>query len=293
MKKIIISLGLCACVGFTAMAQDMTTEEPTTSNNTALVNKRGVPILPSAGDFAIGIDANPFLRYAGNFFGKTNLNIAPNFGFDPITLYGKYFLTDNSAIRAKIGFDFGQDKDSETVRNDTEVANNPLNANATVVDYMTKKTNYVSLSVGYEMRRGYGRLQGFYGGEVFGSYGKDKTDYSYGNEMTALNQAPSSASWVANAANRPVEYVGGAKFGVGIGAFAGVEYFFAPKMSIGGEVGLGFSANKEGFGEATNESFDAAAGSIQKVTHRKNETGNNNFYLATGGQGRIFLMFHF
>ena len=46
-----------------------------------LTSKKGEPILPEAGDWAIGIDATPFLNYAGNFFGKTTNNNAPTFNF--------------------------------------------------------------------------------------------------------------------------------------------------------------------------------------------------------------------
>ncbi|MCB0380481.1 MAG: hypothetical protein KDD24_04440 [Flavobacteriales bacterium] len=33
-----------------------------------LTSKKGEAYLPEAGDWAIGIDANPFLNYAGNLF---------------------------------------------------------------------------------------------------------------------------------------------------------------------------------------------------------------------------------
>jgi hypothetical protein len=35
-----------------------------------LTSKKGEPFLPEAGDWGLGIDANPFLEYAGNFFGN-------------------------------------------------------------------------------------------------------------------------------------------------------------------------------------------------------------------------------
>jgi len=35
-----------------------------------LTSKKGEPFLPEAGDYAISIDANPFLNYLGTFFGK-------------------------------------------------------------------------------------------------------------------------------------------------------------------------------------------------------------------------------
>ena len=46
-----------------------------------LTSKKGEPFLPEAGDYAIGIDATPFLNYAGNFFGTGAANVAPTFDF--------------------------------------------------------------------------------------------------------------------------------------------------------------------------------------------------------------------
>ena len=67
MKKSIALVALAFGVS-SAFAQDLT-------------SKKGEPFLPEAGDYMIGIDANPFLNYLGNFFGKTVANTAPTFNF--------------------------------------------------------------------------------------------------------------------------------------------------------------------------------------------------------------------
>ncbi|MES2681013.1 MAG: hypothetical protein V4635_14060, partial [Bacteroidota bacterium] len=57
-----------------------------------LTSKKGEPILPEKGDWAIGIDATPFLNYIGNFFGTPNS--APSFTWltNNNTIVGKYFI---------------------------------------------------------------------------------------------------------------------------------------------------------------------------------------------------------
>ena len=95
MKKMIIAFALIALPAAFLSAQDR-------GDNASVTTKRGHAILSAAGDFALGIDAVPFLRYGGNMLnGKTD-NAAPSFDGFKETLYGKYFLTDKSAI-TKIG----------------------------------------------------------------------------------------------------------------------------------------------------------------------------------------------
>ena len=67
-------------------------------------SKKGENYLPEAKDWAIQIDAVPFLNYTGRLLsngGSTSPNIASN-NLSPLTIGGKYFLTNNYAYRAKI-----------------------------------------------------------------------------------------------------------------------------------------------------------------------------------------------
>jgi hypothetical protein len=293
MKKLIMSLGLCVCIGFAAAAQDFVViEEATTDNSPAFVNKRGIPLLPKAGDFAIGIDAAPFFMYFGNFFGKSNDNIAPSFEGVNQTIYGKYFLQDDRAIRAKLTVGFGKDKDKRYINNDYYLANDPLQANASVADIKNTVSQLVGLTAGYEFRRGRGRLQGFYGGEIGFAYSKTDTIYDFGNPMTDVNQSPTSG-WSLSPSNRITEDKGGATFAVGLGAFAGIEYFVAPQISVGGELGIGFSVKTKSQGEITTESFNAASGKVETITSRQGGNAHNYVWFQTRPSGSLFLMFHF
>ncbi len=298
MKKIIALFSLCLCVGMTAMAQEVVVIDESSETSAAYVNKRGIPLLPKAGDFAFGVDATPFLQYFGNFFNGAGSNAAPVFNGVNNTIYGKYFLEDNRAIRAKLRLNVYRDEFKGTVKDNTETSDNPLNPYATVVDVEKVSTQDVDLFVGYEFRRGRGRVQGFYGGEVGLGYGGGKAVYDYGNEMTELNQSPATTNFDGNllATNRRVtEQKYGNEFRASLAGFVGVEYFFAPQISIGGELNLGLSYSILGQSERTIQAFDAASNEIQTFSERKRYSSDHagTVGLRTITSGSIFLMFHF
>ncbi|MDL2251369.1 hypothetical protein LJC12_00795 [Odoribacter sp. OttesenSCG-928-J03] len=294
MKKIIISAILCMGVVFSTLAQEKQEEAAN-----PLVNKRGIALLPQAGDYAIGIDATPFFEYFGNFFhnggGK---NFAPTFSGKDYTLYGKYFLTDNRAIRAKLRINITQDKFKQTVQDDEAVLVDPTNSAATTVDVEKYNSSDFSLTAGYEFRRGRGRLQGFYGGEFTIGAGGGKYAYDYGNPITAANPAPSfeDFDWGSPAQGyRLTEIKYGPTFQFGLGAFAGVEYFFAPQMSIGGELSLGFDYFIKGQREMKSEGYlDGEVHTYKSRSRRYNSTETDfNVGLKTRTEGAIFIMFYF
>jgi len=279
MKKIIISISLCLFVVFASTAQE---------TDPAFTNKQGVYILPEQGDFALGFDALPVL----NFFGG-------NGDFYQNTIYGKYFLSDNSALRVKLTLGITNDSYKNAVQDDQALAANPLNVDARVVDMMTEARNNVSLGIGFEMRRGHGRVQGFYGGELGLGFRSGNNTYNWANPMTALNSAPSStvANWTGagTASNRAIETKYGNTYSVGLGAFIGAEYFIAPKLSVGAELSLAFLLSTTGQNETTSESWNAATNSLQKRTVR---SYNRNIYahnirVSTMPGASVFFMFHF
>lgn len=286
MKKImILSLGAVMAAGIAANAQ----ENPT--RKTGTINTKGVSVIPEAKDFAIGIDANPFLRYIGNMFTSAS-NSAPTFNGLNGALYGKYFLTDKTAVRVKVIMDFSNTQQEATVRDDYRFATNPLDVNATTVDYLDSKNANFEVRLGYEMRRGYGRLQGFYGGEFIIGRSKVVNDYTYGNAMTVLNQAPSS-NW-GSGSSRPINSVSNTNLNIGLGGFAGVEYFIAPKIAIGGELGLSlYTNNVVKLGNVTNESFNTSTNSVDVIKHRWNQNAVNTRGIQTVTTGNIFINFHF
>ena len=304
MKKIIISLSLCLCVVFTAAAQYgyVSASDESDVSDAAFTSRRGVALLPQAGDFALGIDASPMLTYVGSFLSLSSAT-APDFDGFKSSIYGKYFLNDDRAIRARLSLDIYNRINKSVVSNDWELANNPLNAAATVIDVRHLSSVNVDLGVGYEFRRGHGRVQGFYGGEVtLGYNGGEKAKYDWANPMTEVNQSPNSTvNWTPGTVNsfaptssRTLEYNPGKAFSAGLGGFVGVEYFFAPQISLGGELGLGVKFSMAGQNETTTESWNASANNLQTQTLRSGRWTAQDLTLNTmASGGRIFLMFHF
>ena len=74
------------------------------------------------------------------------------------------------------------------------------------------------------MFRGKNRLRGFFGGDLFFGYAKYSDEFEYGNQMTVLNPAPSTAAYIGSAAQRPLTINYGAEVILGLGAFTGAEY---------------------------------------------------------------------
>ena len=292
MKKVIISL--CLCLGLTTFAVAQNTTEEVANPR---LTKRGISYLPVAGDIAIGVNASPFLRYMGNAF-NTSSNAAPVFNGVDNTIYLKYFLEDNRALRVKFNFNVYQDKLKQTVGNDHAIYVDPTNVDATTIDTRSIFTNDYTLSLGYELRRGHGRVQGFYGAELILGYASGKDTYEYGNEITSSNQAPTFHNWgtsLPSRAIRATEYKQGSVLAAGVGAFVGVEYFIAPQLSIGGELGLGYLYSNRSQDVVTGEYFDNTTGSVVEAQRRFKNAGDTNFSsgLHTTTSGSIFLLFHF
>ncbi|MCL2436368.1 MAG: hypothetical protein FWD09_09580, partial [Lentimicrobiaceae bacterium] len=253
--------------------------------------------LPQAGDFALGVDATPFLRYMGNFFTSGN-NVAPFFnGVNGVhqTLYGKYFLQDDRAIRARLSVGVFNDTEKGVVPNDPALADNPL---ATLIDIQRMSEAAIELGAGYEFRRGHGRVQGFWGGEVSLGFSSAKTSYDFANRMTEDYPNPSTYDFgypynTFNPIVRTTEVKRGNEITIGLGGFAGVEYFFAPQMSLGGEVGLGFYFRTAGQGQATTESWDTGENKLRIDVGKDLGWNAQNIAVGSRAAGRIFLMFHF
>lgn len=202
------------CAGVSASAQDMN-------------SKKGTPILPESGDWSIGISANSFLNYAGNLMNGSNT--APSFNWlNNQVITGKMMKDANTAYRAQVRIGLG----SSTLKNQEVDLNGDGSPDIDSVEIKTSNTN-VTLGAGIQKYRGKGRLQGIYGAEAAITLGGGKT------------------TWDATNFNR--EDKSGSTFGLGIRGFIGAEYFFAPKMSLGGEFGWGIGFSSTGEDESTTK----------------------------------------
>jgi len=287
MNKLVFSISLCLCVGFTAIAQD---------SDAVFTNKRGIAILPNAGDFAIGIDATPMLNYLGSVLSNNNAT-APSFQAFQNTVYGKYFLENNRALRARLTIDLTNTANKSYVTDHKKYLTNPATEDKVIdVEHFSKFA--VKLGVGYEIRRGYGRLQGFYGGEVSLGLGGGKEYWERGNAITTDIRNPFTCTNFTTGAEgqrgtRDTEIKHGKTFSFGLGGFAGVEYFFAPKISIGGELGLGLSLNTTGEDVKTTENWNVTDNKYQSKTVKSFSSSPRSITFGDTMGGKIFILFHF
>lgn len=267
-----------------------------------ITNKNGVAVLPEAGTFAIGFDALPLLRYAGNMFNGNTNNNNPFAGFANQggagaggTLFGKYFLSETTAIRGRFSINQSTIQDVNRVILDGQ--SNPQ-SNIEVEDQAIFNNFGVNLGGGMEWRRGKGRLMGVYGAEASVGLNTANEQYTYGNAITAGNQAPTTTTNFNSGAasrqgNRVISRTFANSFNFAAFGFAGVEYFFAPQISIGAEFTLGLRYTGTNRSEVIREEWEANSGTLINVSD-VDANILTNFGVATGvWSGAINLMFHF
>jgi len=276
MKRTIFTL-LIALVALSVSAQDLT-------------SKKGVPILPEAGDYAIGICADPFFAYLGNMFNGTSGNWGPFWDYKPnlvpYTIYGKYMKDAQHAYRGYVRIGFGSMSDKEPV---PQTGADP---GVFVEDKATESYSAIGLGFGYEWRKGKGRVQGFYGGEAGLAFASESTKYTYGNPAASdayyYDFDNDYVMQMSEMGYRPLEVKSGTTFGLGVRGFAGVEYFFAPKISLGGEFGWSIGFGTDGKSTGKTELVDG--------TTEDSEGGSDSmFRIDTDNMigGTIMLTFYF
>jgi hypothetical protein len=280
MKKSFLALAVVLGAS-TTFAQDLT-------------SKKGENYLPEAGDWAISVDATPFLNYIGNFFGKAANNTAPTFNFLATNnaIMGKYFVEEGMAYRAGINIGFGSQTQNALVPKVGTTTNEEVED--------TKKTSNstIAITVGLEKRKGNTRLQGFYGADLgIGFGGGSKTAYAYGNSFDFINN-PSQSHGVDGATDViEIKQKGGLM--IGLRAFIGAEYFILPKLALGGEFGWGIGLmttgeasridnqiNNAGTGLEEKESITASKGSSFNL-------GTDNKNSVFGPSASLRISFHF
>jgi len=288
-----------------------------------LTSKKGEPILPEKGDWAIGIDATSFLNYFGNFFGTPNT--APSFNWLTTnnSIVGKYFIDQKTALRVglRIGFN------NETSRyntGDRAAAFTPGTypaASPQKENKWQRSSSAIGLSAGIEKRKGKTRLQGIYGGEIGFYISSSRDRFSYGNRLVAPGSGvnpivvDSTGDAIVGARNfsgnppiqgtdgnggRITERKNGTQFSLGLRGFIGVEYFILPKISLGGEFGWGLGITTNGKSSETFETSGVTSvGSsvnITSISYPKSgsfslDTDNKN--SVWGPSGTLRLNFYF
>lgn len=221
----------------------------TDSTKFNLLSKRGFYYFPEKGDWSLGINASPFLNYLGNIFGSNTAvysyngsyyeypvsNNAPMFAFtaqNPGAISFKYYTTDLKAVRAKLLFGYTSNK--QNIGTGTDDSNEI---------HMTQEALAIGLYVGQEFYNPIkSRIRGYYGYEVGvfntpynGTLSTDEDVYVTG-KVEYYDEASSNENFTEK---------GGNQIGISASGLLGAEWFFSPKISIGGEFGVGLSYAKK------------------------------------------------
>lgn len=251
-----------------------------------ITSNRGENWLSQDGDWGLTFEATPLLNYAGNLFnGSTNNgpvalnNLISTRGYNTngVVIGGKKLVDANTAYRAQFRIGFGSEKATDQVASVSDPSS--------MVDDVTKD-NFMGIDLGFglEKRVGSTRVVGIYGAMFDIGFGSAKTTHEYGNALGNNNPLT----------GRPTESKEQALFGLGLRAFAGVEWFCAPKISLSGEYTWGIAMSSEGFTETTTESWNPANGGSVETTTNEGGTKLNNFSIDTGVSGaRIGVNFYF
>jgi hypothetical protein len=269
-----------------------------------LTSKKGEAYLPEAGDWSIGFDASALTQYVGNMAnaGTNSALTAPWMDQVGQEIRFKMFKDETTAyrLRARIGMS-SEAKDTygmynpdglATTADEEFITNEKINNGFNVV-----------LGAGIEKRRGNTRIQGYYGGEVFfGLLGGKKTTTSTGSVLSDTY----TNSHTDYDTGRQTELVEESRLTIGLQGFIGVEWFFAPKVSLGAEYTWGLNMNSYGETSETREYWgltpeqtasNAGGGTntdaLNSETVKGEKKGDFTFDTANRGMAAINLQFHF
>jgi hypothetical protein len=282
-KQVLFSAAMVAAIGASAQTGEIT-------------SNRGENWLSQSGDWGLTFDAQPLLNYVGNLFNNGTNNMQTvwllpngatgnnNLATNGITIGGKKLIDANTAYRGKVRIGFGNNKTTDLVPTIPQ----PSGATqvATVEDVTTNSFFGLTLGAGLEKRVGSTRVVGVYGGEFMVGLGSSRSTTEYGNAISNDNQV-----------TRVTETKNGSTFGLGLNAFAGIEWFCAPKLSLSGEYTWGLALTSTGTSEQTTESWNGTS-VVSTTVEGDPDAGtvdrSSSFSLDTGVSGlSIGLNFYF
>jgi hypothetical protein len=291
MKKVLFTLGLALAV-VSASAQEERVAFAVVGESVQegqKASKAAKTYGHEAGDMSISVDAAPFFRYVGNLFNGTMNNAAPTIGeavqlnANTLDVTGKYFLNEKSAIRVSLGFDFRSQSEKTLVNEIPQPTPAPAPGEEPKVTDVTKYAySDFGLKIGYEFRKGQKRVQGFYGAGIALSASSTTDSYKPGNAISVDNPLTGVVT----------KEKSGLQFGIGLNAFAGVEYYITPQIAIGAELGLDLMYVTPGKGAITTESWNTTDNKVDVVTQEQ-YTSDSDFRFRTILNPGIYVSFGF
>ena len=262
--------------------------------------------LPDTGDIALGFNATPMLDFGLNVVnimnntGQTAGGLADFPSGTAGTTSLKYFLTDSTAIRLRVGINYDSNSSTTLYDNPLEVADPDNNDPSELADTTTSTLNTFLLSGGYEWRRGNGRIQGLAGVEGMLGIGSssDRTNYAWDYDDEAADLGV-----IFDGSSRTLSENTGRGVSIGLRGFLGMEYFIGDKISLGTEYGWSVSRSSQGAGSVRTESWvvdgDGNGSRETETTESGDSTSlsalhDNGMDLFTGAStGAVTINFHF
>ncbi len=316
MKKTLLSIVLVLGVAGT-YAQDLT-------------SKKGEPMLPESGDWAISIEATPLLNYFGNMFSQ-NGNTAPTWNHLNVnnTIIGKMFKDEKTAYRGILRIGMTSNTERQMVAQATTSTFTFPTLPTMVEDSWKHSSRYIGLGAGIEMRRGKTRLQGYYGADAMVGMSGSSDKFEYGNtanpsgtpvvnpgdgtfssDFGLIITDPNGGTNQSNLNYGNVTYTNDNRllslksggFFFGVRGFIGAEYFVFPKISFGGDFGWGLTINSSGKSKAEYQAVEVVGGTptlstINEETGKSGgwsiDTNRDLFGTGMGSVGSLRATLHF
>ena len=214
MNKVFYTI-LCLTLSLSLLAQE--TEVKTK-------DKKDLSNLPQAGDWAIGIDASPFFRYAGNFFSQNGNSYVPAFTFTaqyPSSIFLKFKTSSTTTIRAIL------------IIGASQAVNKIYTNDSTKPNTDAYSALNIGGIIGIEKNKSVvGRISAYYGAQI----GIQKIPFENGSmygKRVYTDQSNENLNYKEFGGNT-------AKFSAT--GFGGLEWYIVPRVALSGELGLQFYA---------------------------------------------------
>lgn len=220
----------------------------------------------------------------------------------------KYRLDKNAALRASLGFNGSLINYKEYVQDDLAVALDADSQNK-VVDVVHSNMNTASLMLGYEYMVGEKAVRFIFGGDILYSIGGGRLTFDYGNQMTSINQVPSTMPMTKSGGdlNKDATLIGGIAYGrptdkytagyihaLGFSLEMGIEVFIAERISAG--LSMNFTPLAVTFQPETYavyEGFSTYTGQVEKYTNYVSPGSNALLYGIENFGARLSLNYYF
>lgn len=221
--------------------------------------------LPKAGDLGLSVSANPISQIISTSSTQPLVSIA-----------GKYMVSDKSALFLNVGWIYNYNHNNYYANDDAALYLDPF-SRAKVIDTREDQITGLNISFGGERRIGKGKVQGVFGGGIMYAFSYYDTRYSYGNAITSINQQPSiSDDLYSDIYNPDVPGVSYQRYlsefnttpthYIGLTGYAGVEWFVAPKVSVGAKLYLTAAYRFSSGDYYTAEGYNYLTGQVEEWT---------------------------